>query len=1139
MVQQHKGERNFHIFYQLIKGASKELRAKLGLETDPMKYVYLSKCADVPSINDKKDFEEVSQAFGELEITESEAEDFYSVTAAVLTLGNITFEEGRADQAKVDGKSEKWCGLSATNLGIDEKLLAEAIVTREIRVRGQETTKAALDLAQSSDARHALAKFIYGRQFDWLVTRINQSMGSAGSDLYIGILDIFGFEIFKHNSFEQLCINYTNEMLQQHFNNNTFKLEEKVYTAEGIEFAHIDFIDNDPMIELITKKGTGILPTLDEELIIPGGSDKGFMESLTDNQATNAVFQRNAKSFRHFGVKHYAGLVEYDSDGFLEKNRDTLQMDLIEMLQTSSNSLIQHLYPPDEEVTAKDRKSSLSRQFQKQLQDLMRQLYKTEPHYIRCIKPNESKKPMSFVPQNCYEQLTYSGVFEAVAIRKQGYPFRLKHQEFADRYAKICKGGVEGATAKKLCEAICKKMKLEPENVRMGKTKVLYRAMEYRKLELEWEIITKHETILANLERLTSADHESMEHDEKENYIVRLADAVRQADLFRIKTKTAEKGRKMLEIFVEERMDPKTKKQLAAAIESMDLGKLEAVLEVCDREGYLTKLVRKCRELCEQIQDAEAALKVAMAEVNEEYIEKALAMCDEFEYHADSVNNARKVLKQIKKAKSGVKKALVPPYKAEWTRKAIEYCISVNYTNFDGFAVCNAIRQSIITAREQLTTGQSKKDQKVLEAALAFCYDVKNFNGHKYTSSLEAECKELLVEVSWVNKETIKGTTECEEHQVRAVVAKANEIGMKNKALDALKKLVKGDYAVFLSEQFKKAKKCKHHARAIRVSIKVKDRELNKKGPNAFRLDGYPGLKIPMEWSKEKFTWGSTEKRAQAMMVWQLEHLHAPMTRTSVAIGGDPHQQLAMTTRVVNCFDTVQKAMGERNTLKMPFRFFELLNDGVSYPEIRDEIYIAIIKQCTDNGPDKAGAGKPGYTVHVQRAMELLALCLCHFPPSDQFENFLETFVRSRDATMYGGTYNLKGLVRRRMYFGPAKASEMPQENEFAQQLRYDGKRYADGGIAPVLSSKLRLSDFDEKAPKKGKGAVSVSEKKKEKKEKKGKKDKGSKRGTSKSTSPSVNEPQWEPAVDPSTGKTYYYNKATKETSWTAPESMA
>jgi myosin-7 len=203
--------------------------------------------------------------------------------------------------------------------------------------------------------------------------------------------------------------------------------------SEGITWDTIDFIDNEPMIELITKSRVGILPMLDEELKVPGGSDERFLKKLQEQQGKNPVMIKNIKFRNGFTVRHFAGEVPYTVDNFMDKNRDTLTEDLVDMLSSSGHKFLQQLYPKDESVSTSDRKSSLSKQFQKQLKDLMAQLYSTEPHYIRCIKPNDTKTPLAFRPRNCYEQLTYSGVFEAVAIRKKGFPFRLKHDDFVAR----------------------------------------------------------------------------------------------------------------------------------------------------------------------------------------------------------------------------------------------------------------------------------------------------------------------------------------------------------------------------------------------------------------------------------------------------------------------------------------------------------------------------------------------------------------------------------------------------------------------------------------------------------------------------------------------------------------------------------
>jgi myosin-5 len=372
---------------------------------------------------------------GVLGFSSTERDQLFTIVALVLNIGNISFE-AKGGGCSISAAGEKWLSRVLTLSQCDRELLVTALSKRSIVVPGQATTYALLDPQQASFARDALGKFIYGRMFDWLVQRVNRSMGSSDTTglSFIGILDIFGFEIFQHNSFEQLCINFTNERLQQHFNNNTFKLEEKLYMREGIQFQHIEFIDNQPMLDLITKRPVGVLPLLDEELVVPKGSDLTFLAKLKAEQKDNRVFRELMREPTHFVIVHYAGEVQYNVQDFLEKNRDTLSNDLESALFSSQMPLLRTLFPADQKMSSKDKRSSLSKQFQSQLADLMTELSSTEPHYIRCIKPNSEKRPRTFTTRNCLDQLTYSGVFEAVAIRKKGFPFRLSHGEFVERY---------------------------------------------------------------------------------------------------------------------------------------------------------------------------------------------------------------------------------------------------------------------------------------------------------------------------------------------------------------------------------------------------------------------------------------------------------------------------------------------------------------------------------------------------------------------------------------------------------------------------------------------------------------------------------------------------------------------------------
>uniref|UniRef100_A0A7S4DMC0 Myosin motor domain-containing protein n=1 Tax=Lotharella globosa TaxID=91324 RepID=A0A7S4DMC0_9EUKA len=1020
VVSQASKERNFHIFYQLTKAAPAETRRSLSLG-NPGTYAYLRQCTDVPSIDDARDFKEVMGAFKDLKFHTDEIHGLFEICSGILALGNCTFT---SDGKKTMLKESEYLGIAAKHLGVSPGVLRERMTTREIRIRGGrdlEATKALMTVEQASETRHAVCKFVYGRMFNWLVKRINKAMSQGGVNCKgmksIGILDIFGFEIFEHNSFEQLCINFTNEMLQQHFNKHTFKLEQAMYTAEGIQFDAIDFIDNQPMLDLITKKPHGVLPLLDEELVVPKGSDKGFLQKLVMKQAKNVVFKRQMKKPDHFVIKHYAGRVLYDSHGFLEKNRDTLTEELVEMLQDSKKPLLQALYPKGKTLSAKQRKSSLSSQFQSQLNRLMRNLNMTQPHYVRCIKPNNDKAPMKFVPRNCFEQLLYSGVFEAVAIRKQGFPFRLPHDEFEKRYSinlddSAHKSKLSSAsTLKAKCEVILNAIKCDKANRRIGKTRVLYRAEEHKKLELRRSIKVKNQEITEALRRLSRVDANSMDPKDREAYFVELAMAVSEADKFRVKTPDAEKARKMLEAFVEARMDPKTKRELNEAYEKQDLKLLQRVLAKCDKEGYRTKLTRKCQELLSKIEDAEAALEVALKSMREDYLEKAIDMCDEFAYKAPNAEKARTLLKNIKKAQYGISRAM-SKMKRKWLNQALDFCDSFGYDSPD-VQKCRIITQKVNICHRMLSKAKAAVDQTKLQKALQACERIK------YRSPLEHEVRGLLFRVRRINEEISEGWKALVEDQVRTVVAAADEIKMTGgKKLKTWREHVKGPYDAFLKAQYDHAVKQGDRERAVRVMVRRKDLLVSEK-KQALVLSKYPHLKDPMLWAREKWFGWDHETRASHMTKFQSESLHAPISTTFEHIVDTRHKK-ELRRQVTAAFETIQKFMGQRNTSRMPQRIRELLSDALDNKEIRSEVYMMFIKQCTDNPePEK-----------VPCIWELLSLCLSVFPPNKDFEDYLEAWLREPSNLPDADKYHCRGLLRHSVLNGADEKARGISEEE-------------------------------------------------------------------------------------------------------------
>jgi len=488
VVFQQKNERNYHIFYQMCQDG--KLTKKYELSAGPKNFAYMNQSGLIKAddVDDAGDLRAVYKAMDELDFSKDEKEWVFRTTAAILHLGNIKFSD-KAEKGRVKGskiKNRDALALAAKFLQVKEKDLERVLCYRSIAVRSERSV-IPLDEIAARDGRNSLAKQAYGKLFDYLVERVNESLQGPEGSRFMGILDIFGFEIFENNSFEQLCINFANEKLQQQFNRTTFKEEEALYTKEGIKFEHIQFIDNQKVLDLIEMKPIGILLLLDEECIIPEGSNEKYMNKMQQQHARHPKFHIDVHRKMHnklsFEIEHYAGLVKYDTTAFMEKNLDKLYQDLYDVCASSKDERTSGLFP---DVGRRQHKS-LSYKFRGQLNSLMETLYGTESRYIRCVKPNNKQKPDNFDAPLVVEQLRYSGVFEAVQIRKQGFPFRLTHRQFACRYRCINKDHNYRARSdddEAVCREIMQVAKQDFSDVAIGKTRVLYKAREHKILKL-------------------------------------------------------------------------------------------------------------------------------------------------------------------------------------------------------------------------------------------------------------------------------------------------------------------------------------------------------------------------------------------------------------------------------------------------------------------------------------------------------------------------------------------------------------------------------------------------------------------------------------------------------------------------------
>lgn len=503
VVKVNQQERSYHVFYQMLAGADKRLLDALYLSNmDFEDFAYLRGGNDtIGGVSDRDEWNSLLEAFHIMGFSEQDQFAVFRTIAAVLHIGNVAArQESRAsDQAMLTPEAKASLDKACRLLGVATEPFIKGLLHPKVKA-GREWVEKVQTAEQVRFALDALAKGIYERGFGDLVSRINQRLDRGGlssdDNRFIGVLDIAGFEIFEKNSFEQLCINYTNEKLQQFFNHYMFVLEQEEYAREQIEWQFIDFgKDLQPTIDLIELPNPiGIFSCLDEDSVMPKATDRSFTDKLHSLWEKKTPKYAAARPRQGFILTHYAAEVEYSTEGWLEKNKDPLNDNLTRLLASSQDEHVSNLFSDcvdesDELYSPRSRVKkglfrTVAQRHKEQLASLMRQLHSTQPHFVRCILPNHKKKPKQFVAPLVLDQLRCNGVLEGIRIARTGFPNRLTFAEFRSRYEVLCqnmpKGYLGGQEAAKM---ILDRLKLDPAVFRVGITKVFFRAGVLAELE--------------------------------------------------------------------------------------------------------------------------------------------------------------------------------------------------------------------------------------------------------------------------------------------------------------------------------------------------------------------------------------------------------------------------------------------------------------------------------------------------------------------------------------------------------------------------------------------------------------------------------------------------------------------------------
>lgn len=499
IISQSDKERNYQVFYRMCKGAPAPMQQALNLKPDVSAYEYLKHgiTSDVDGLDDIKEFAVMEKSMTDCGLDAGEKANTFRVSAAVLHMGDVTFEEV-ADGVAVSGGTKAIIQGVAAMLGLDAAAVEKALCYKTINIGGQTSDKG-LNMEQAKFGKNALAKSLYSKLFDWIVARCNKCFPfpRASSVNYIGILDIAGFEYFQHNSFEQFCINYCNEKLQQFFNERVLKDEQELYVKESIKFKEVEYVDNQDVIDMIEDKPVGILAILDDTSKQPRATDKMFCEAIHNKFAKHFRLQlprkskmsyyKNLRDDEGFIIRHFAGAVCYQTDDFMDKNNDALSFDAWTMMQGSKDPFTQELFrPKDGEAIPKQGKLaliSLGTKFKAALTELMAKLQSTRSNFVRCIKPNQKFVPKMFTGGEILSQLQCAGMVTVMDLMQGGFPSRTQFKDLYDMYKAVLPPELAKLDPRTFAKALFKALGLNEADFQFGVSRVFFRPGKFAEFD--------------------------------------------------------------------------------------------------------------------------------------------------------------------------------------------------------------------------------------------------------------------------------------------------------------------------------------------------------------------------------------------------------------------------------------------------------------------------------------------------------------------------------------------------------------------------------------------------------------------------------------------------------------------------------